>query len=613
MTGLDSLYSLRSRFIVIGLTGRLGSGCTTVAKLLTMKRFEDCNFPEPVLGTSPTNEDRKYRIAFDFLRQNWKPYTLIRASDVITAFLLREDIRDFQAFLEIKYPTNSKQIIDLIEKIKHEFCSLSEDVKSMFKKIPAAGELVTLDDEIADQLFFRSGKIEQFSQRLKEEFQTLTITNESSPYQWFGDNLRKTGNPLQDQSFEAANCYIIAQIIRQLIKINRNQSNKEARIVVDSIRNSMESRFFKERYSAFYQFAVNTEETCRLARLNKHYNTSELKALDQEYTKDLATEERFYKQDIQTCIQVSDIYLHNPDEPKSEGDKRKTIKKDILRYLALILQPGIITPTPSERCMQIAYTAKYNSGCISRQVGAVVTDSSFSLKSIGWNNTAEGQTPCLLRSVDHLVSNSDPEAYSEYEKGEDYKRLIQKTHSYTDTEKDALKGRNISFCFKDGQNCIDNNKNQVHTRSLHAEENAMLQIAKYGGEGLKNGFLFTTASPCELCSKKAYQLGISRIFFIDPYPGISDKQILRSGEPKRQPQTQLFVGAVGRAYHHLFEPFMAYKDELKTLLKFNYKKSYSESLSETEKAKYVSDLEKQKRFIEEELFKFGPKPDTYKL
>jgi len=33
--------------------------------------------------------------------------------------------------------------------------------------------------------------------------------------------------------------------------------------------------------------------------------------------------------------------------------------------------------------MQLAYTAKYNSGCISRQVGAAVTDESYSIKAIG--------------------------------------------------------------------------------------------------------------------------------------------------------------------------------------------------------------------------------------
>lgn len=63
-------------------------------------------------------------------------------------------------------------------------------------------------------------------------------------------------------------------------------------------------------------------------------------------------------------------------------------------------------------------------------------------------------------------------------------------------------GRNVSYCFKSEFNKMTGKSNQVHTRSLHAEENAFLQITKYGGRGIKDGSLFTTASPCELCAKK---------------------------------------------------------------------------------------------------------------
>ena len=92
----------------------------------------------------------------------------------------------------------------------------------------------------------------------------------------------------------------------------------------------------------------------------------------------------------------------------------------------------------------------------------------------------------------------------------------------------------------------------------------MLQISQYGGQGLKNGILFTTASPCELCSKKAFQLGIKTIFYIDPYPGIATSHVLKSGK-HNNPDLQMFQGAVGRTFHKLYEPFMAYKDEVSIL------------------------------------------------
>ncbi|QBZ98842.1 cytidine/deoxycytidylate deaminase family protein [Flavobacterium sangjuense] len=138
---------------------------------------------------------------------------------------------------------------------------------------------------------------------------------------------------------------------------------------------------------------------------------------------------------------------------------------------------------------------------------------------------------------------------------------------YKDYDKAKLKGKNCSFCFKTVHNKYENEKNQVHTRSLHAEENAMLQITKSGGIGVNKGILFTTASPCELCSKKAYQLGISKIFYIDPYPGIAEDQILKSGIEETKPIVYIFSGAVGSVYNRLYETFLSYKDEMSLTLK----------------------------------------------
>ena len=113
------------------------------------------------------------------------------------------------------------------------------------------------------------------------------------------------------------------------------------------------------------------------------------------------------------------------------------------------------------------------------------------------------------------------------------------------------------------ESLLDSKKNQVHTRSLHAEENAFLQLVKYGSSGIENGKLFVTSSPCELCSKKAYQLGIKDIVYIDRYPGIAINHILNVGSKK--PNLIQFIGAVGIGYHRLYEPIISYKDELNYL------------------------------------------------
>ncbi len=134
------------------------------------------------------------------------------------------------------------------------------------------------------------------------------------------------------------------------------------------------------------------------------------------------------------------------------------------------------------------------------------------------------------------------------------------------SDKTCLRGLRLAYCFKDVYTSGESKQtnNQVHTRSLHAEENAFLQLAKYGSTGLEEAYLFTTASCCELCAKKAYQLGIKEIIYIDAYPGITAPHILSCGEEEYRPKMTLFVGAVGRAYINLFNPLVPMKDEIES-------------------------------------------------
>ena len=101
--------------------------------------------------------------------------------------------------------------------------------------------------------------------------------------------------------------------------------------------------------------------------------------------------------------------------------------------------------------------------------------------------------------------------------------------------------------------------------------------------------MFTTASPCELCAKKAYQLGITNIYYIDPYPGISMKHILTFGK-KDNPKMNLFYGAIGNAYIALYEPRMAFKDELELVTGVKVKKIVAKEKKVQESEPIVSDI-----------------------
>lgn len=401
-----------------------------------------------------------------------------------------------------------------------------------------------------------------FSKKLKDILNSVKGNAYVSVYQYIGNNIRSSGEAF-NPNFNAENIYRISERVNRILKILRRyarQNNKEVFVVIDAFRNPFEALFFRERYSAFYLISINVENRDRVKRLKSKYdlNDSEVADIDKEWDRELKDNEIFFVQDIQKCVELSDIHINNLQVSK---DDFSTLKRQLVWYITLIMQPGIVTPTAEERCMQVAYSAKLNSGCISRQVGASITDNHFSIKAIGWNNSAEGQPPCLLRNVFELINSEDPDAYSDYEKNnEKFRKKLKEIYSKHEDGNKYLCGKNVSFCFKNIKNQIGKKGNQVHTRSLHAEENAFLQIVKYGGCGIRDGYLFSTASPCELCSKKAYQIGITKIFYVDPYPGIAEEHILNCGTSR--PELILFHGAIGRAYNHLFEPILAYKDEL---------------------------------------------------
>jgi deoxycytidylate deaminase/dephospho-CoA kinase len=544
---INTIYEGEDDHIVIGLTGRTGSGCSTVAKILQMQTNDLKH--SLYRGDNPSNNsERKERIIFRHFEKTWVPFQLIQVRSVITLSLFDDGLQPAIDFITTRLGGEDELISSA--------ASILSDLYKKFEEIsknPASANILDFYN------IFLPKKSDDLKIALGEKFIVPL-------YQDIGKNIRLSGSPFDSTTINGKFFNLVQKvsaIIRKIIDANRELGRKSL-IVVDALRNPLEAIYLQDRITNFHLVAVSCSNEERLARLAaQNFSISEINAIDKiEYSnRDLEIESTYSMQDIQGCLQRADIYLSNPNGG-SYVEKFIFLTNQLIRITSLIKRPGIVTPTALERCMQIAYTAKLNSGCISRQVGALVTDKNFSIKAIGWNDTPKGQVPCNLRNRGDLLHGNDSAAFSNFEKN-DTKYIDNFTLRSPKYIKIASTGRNISYCFKTEFNSMDGKSNQVHTRSLHAEENAFLQISKYGGSGIEGGFLFTTASPCELCAKKAYQLGLKKIFYIDPYPGISLSHIIEGGS--ENPYMELFSGAIGRSFHKLYSPIMAYKDELHAL------------------------------------------------
>ena len=570
---IKTIYTLRTSFSIIGLTGRTGAGVSIVADILS-KPFSHIKDIQPLKTESLNNKKRKYNILYRFAESNWQQYQVIKYRDVIFLHFIRNNDSNIEKFLNKEFKFYTKPILDFIKKNK-KFINKIRNLREINKDLKSKKDLEKLYKIFYSERFLNLTT--EFNSILKKK----DVIKRVILFQKLANNLRKNGKCFDNINNNNNNIYFIAETINRLIKSYRINNDKTF-IVIDSLRNSLEIIFFKERYNGFYMIAINSPH--RRAFLNNIYKDTKIvkKLLEidkKEYEGEYVKNGYFFYQDVQNCIQKSDIYFnHNPiiNSTKNYNEEDfKVLKNDslyylvgqIIKYTSLMLHPGLVTPSAQERAMQIAYVAKENSGCISRKVGAVITDNDFSIKSVGWNDTPKGVTPCLLRNIKDLKLGSDPNAYSDYEKNSNKHFYKKFKKYYKEINTPDIKGLNLSYCFKNIQNyCVDSDFNQVHTRSLHAEENAMLQISKYGGQPLKNAILFTTASPCELCSKKARQLEITQIYYIDPYPGIANWHILRDGPNTRWPKYILYSGAVGSAYHKLYSPFMPYKDEIAIII-----------------------------------------------
>lgn len=651
---VNLLYHGREDFTIIGLTGMAGSGCSTLANLMSLPKEELLNLTREIndipLSEAPDLDNdrnyqrdkqnvnnkalgslvfkRKYTICRNFAKENYKPYQVVKYTHVLWLFTL----------LWIKHnikPSSVDELKDIVFKILCDKYKPSVSIRDgAYKKVVGYTEEHYKDIiynwitqyKNWDDLFAELNKLTRsYVDNLKEsregvsELSTFFLPQCSvfknfvcCLLQFFGEQdlyslcffhhrlafqLRSTGDPLEpyinvfdSPSDKYDHLYDVVMLINVLIKGIHQNSEDGCRVVIDSLRNSLEARYLKERYTAFYLISVN-ENDSRDSRIKESVknkmpltrDNAELLGYVADRIKRLSVEEvksndyvkgRFASPDIENVIADAEIHIDNTIS--LDSDKKKlplefaTISEQWMKFSTLILHPALITPSAEERCMVVAHTAKLNSSCLSRQVGAVITNQYHSIRTIGWNEVPYGQMPCGLKELDqvgHAECEGCEHIYSDFEKGSrnhydgmDFPNKVTEDMPDLEQDKNKLKGLPYSYCFKTLHNRYEGEKNQVFTRSLHAEENAILQMAKYGGEPLMNGVIYVTASPCELCSKKLYQVGVRKIVFIDPYPGIAREQIIAAGF--KRPQLKLFQGAYGATYFKLYQPFISYKDEL---------------------------------------------------
>lgn len=631
---IDKMYSHRRDFIIVALTGITGSGCSDLAKIMS-EPFLDWQdkIREPRNSFAITYESgkqdvvfkKKYDACYNVCQKQYEPFKILRYRNVLLLATLEKFatgnayetfLNRVSELLRNKFDKSHKDHNDDY-KFDNSFSvddlnnlGLSEDLFDLFKSLAE-----THNNPNRERFSYRK---ELCSAYFNEAFQSFceSFYNELKRRDYYAKNffvhrlansIRATGNPdatvNQDNEYGCEHIFDVIELINGIIKgFHENAPQQPRRFVIDSVRSSLEIMYMRERYSGFYSIAMhndgNEKQLVADKVLKSMFGKTEEQLTEGERGRYDATVNRiltlnevendkcdfekglFYGPDISRCVTESEIHItYTPDEDNALSFN--TYAEQWMKFYALIVRPGLITPSSDERCMSVAYVAKFNSGCISRKVGCTIVDKDYTIQSVGWNDPPSSQLPCQMRYADELCNNrgnelhgAEKNIYSVYELNGNVKNTDKSFISCLDKNLNrktvhslAERGLRYSYCFRSQYNKFTGTKDQVNTRSLHAEENTMLRIAKSGGKGLSGGKMYVTASPCVLCSKKAFQIGIREIVYLDPYTDIAPDLILRCGW--NTPKLRAFRGAIGVTFYKLYRPFMPYKDEIAILDRAN--------------------------------------------
>lgn len=132
-----------------------------------------------------------------------------------------------------------------------------------------------------------------------------------------------------------------------------------------------------------------------------------------------------------------------------------------------------------EYFLKIAEMVKTRSTCIRRQVGAVIVKDN-KIISTGYNGAASGASHC----------------------------------------------NNIG-CMREKMGIKSGERHELCV-AIHAEQNAIVQAAKYGTP-IEGATLYCTVQPCAICAKMLVNAGIKRIVFNGTYPDSFAEKILKEG------------------------------------------------------------------------------------
>ncbi|MFH1221628.1 MAG: deaminase [Candidatus Micrarchaeota archaeon] len=243
----------------------------------------------------------------------------------------------------------------------------------------------------------------------------------------------------------------------------KEKMGKDKNYVIDSIRNPSEAEELK-RMSNFYLLYITAEPTGRFERQkkrNREEDPKTLEAFEEIERLEMENAEKT-KQNLKKTFALADKKIEN------NGDVGRFYESVDQALGAISKEFKMERPTWDAYFMNIAKQVATRSNCVKRKVAAVLVRDK-QIISTGYNGTPRGTRNCSEGGCPRCNGFSES-------------------------------GKNLEECF-----------------CSHGEENAIIQAA-YNGVSTKGCTVYTTFSPCLLCTKMIINSGILEVVYNEKYP-----------------------------------------------------------------------------------------------
>jgi deoxycytidylate deaminase len=352
-------------------------------------------------------------------------------------------------------------------------------------------------------------------------------------------------------------------------------SYKPARVchIIDSVKNQEELELLRKVYRDMLYF-VGVFSPTEIRKKNLENRGMSPPQIYELIDRD-SGEEVDHGQTVRDTFPQADFFL------RIDADTDTQITDRVTRFLHIIQGTKVITPTKAEKAMYAAASAAGNSACLSRQVGASITDENGDILSTGWND--------VPKFGGNLYGNDGDKT-----SGEDNRCWnLEGGVCFNDREKKLTAEVVVSDLIEAGlidrtnkataiQRVSNSSKlrNLIEfSRSVHAESLAIITGSQTAGERVKGGKLYCTTYPCHACARLIIAAGIKEVYYIEPYRKslaikLHSDAISESETDVTKVRILPYDGVAPNKYLKLFREVPGARKENGKLIKVNPKDAY---------------------------------------